>query len=518
MENRRKWQDKYWWWRGAQSAVFFYAQCGPCLAWREGKRQKKQWKQEKKERTMYAEQSGILRQPQAHEINPAWEEEIRLGPGPVKKGRKRADTKDTMSSEVDGSLKDFIGDSEERPMYWNAKRFQRPDEEIVYVDPTTERDKMEYAPPGLIRRGSSVGVGAWMVDTNEPPQKPRRTYTPTASMPPVNELHPPVVSPVPSKKEDRAWMTAPPPSAAFMHGKKGVTTRSRSGSGNTSVQSADARLNRHLGNKILDEELEAGSQLPMGTNVRPSSRRMKSSEGIELPAAQRTNSTSPFRLVREKTPPSPMRARERRPAPLRLKSNQSAKTTSTRKLSDTESGTSSSSESSKRQSRAPARYQSITKTRMNARSALNSNPVSPPVQSKSHVASESTSTLASTKFSPSSTLQPAKDSATLTPPTASPPVRDDYTPSPRKQKENRSGRAPLLVKDSSLHVLQDVVDPHVLLNSKWVRSPVIEARVPLPAGGDSPVKLKENDSPPKVLQTSAKEQLLMESRRWSWTA
>ena len=79
------------------------------------------------------------------------------------------------------------------------------------------------------------------------------------------------------------------------------------------------------------------------------------------------------------------------------------------------------------------------------------------------------------------------------------------------------GDAPLLVKDSSLHILQDVVDPHALLNSKWVKSPVIEARVPLPPG-DSP--RKENESPVKRVRPSAKEQLLLEEgvRRWSWTA
>ena len=105
----------------------------------------------------------------------------------------------------------------------------------------------------------------------------------------------------------------------------------------------------------------------------------------------------------------------------------------------------------------------------------------------------------------------------MTPLTASPPVRDEYTPSPRKRKDTKVGDAPLLVKDSSLHILQDVVDPHALLNSKWVKSPVIEARVPLPPG-DSP--RKENESPVKRVRPSAKEQLLLEEgvRRWSWTA
>lgn len=75
--------------------------------------------------------------------------------------------------------------------------------------------------------------------------------------------------------------------------------------------------------------------------------------------------------------------------------------------------------------------------------------------------------------------------------------------------------APLLVRDSSLHILQDVVDPVALLNRRWVRSPVAEAKIPLPPG-DSP--RKENESPIEVMHSSVKEQLLIEegARRWSW--
>jgi hypothetical protein len=113
----------------------------------------------------------------------------------------------------------------------------------------------------------------------------------------------------------------------------------------------------------------------------------------------------------------------------------------------------------------------------------------------------------------------AKDEVTETPITASPPVGDNYTPSPRKRRDTKMEptKSPLLVKDSSLNILQDVVDPQALLNSKWVKSPVVEARIPLPPG-DSPQK--ENDSSTRRCYPSAKEELLLEEgvRRWSWNA
>jgi hypothetical protein len=131
-----------------------------------------------------------------------------------------------------------------------------------------------------------------------------------------------------------------------------------------------------------------------------------------------------------------------------------------------------------------------------------------------------TASVISPALSLSSTLRPQKESATPTPSSASPRVIDNYTPSPRKRKDakvsvNGEPPAPLLIKDSSLHILQDVVDTDALLNSTWIRSPIIEARVPLPPG-DSP--RKENESPVRLVQASAKEQLLLEegARRWSW--
>lgn len=505
--------------------VFLYAQCGPCLAWRQSRTQKKQYKFEKQERAKYTDQPGIIRQPAPREVNPSWEEEILLGPGPVKKGRKRTNTKNSHetsssgtlapSEHAGGSLRNLIGDSKKRPMFWNFNRFQRPDEEYTYVDSPEE---VVYLPPGLIRKGSSVGVGAWVVDTQQPPSQPKRVYTPTSNMAPVNELHPPVVSSMPAKKEDRAWMTAPPPSSAFMHGKKAATTRSRSGSGNSSLQNqgSDAHLNRYVGQKLMEEKLRSGGQDIVDVEIRPSSRHVSRMPSCDTSVMQRNNSTSPFRLVREKTPTLPMRAREKRPPALRFDSNRSAESKPIDKRVPVDLEASSSSDASHtRQEQADPTYQSIVKPKVNSRAALNSNSISLLVKDGASMLG-STSSSAATSLSPFSTLQQTKDGKLATPAT-SPQIVDTYIPSPRKRKDTLGADTPIFVKDSSLHILQDVVDPRVLMNSQWVKSPAIEARMPLPAG-DSP--RKENATPIQRGHLSAKEQLLMDEgvRRWSWTA
>jgi hypothetical protein len=528
MDDKRRWEDEHWLWRGFQSAVFLYAQCGPCIAFRDSRRQKKQYKREKKERAKYPDHPNAIRQPAPHEINPHWEEEIRLGPAPPKKGRKRGNTKSSRDTASSGTLvaseTGEIGASDlidkDKIKFWNPRRYQRADEEFTYVDSVEEPPRMVYSPLGLNRRGSSVGVNGWGLEGKQLPKKPPRVYTPPSNMPPVNELHPPIISSMPAKKEDRAWMKAPPPSAAFMHGKKGVTTRSRSGSGNSSARNDDFNLGRHVGQKIVEEKIKNGERATYGTEIVPLSDRVDSKlqdEGGSEPseAPQRTHSTCSFRLAREKQP-SPFMKTRRRPAPLRLNSDNSTTSAKVKNPSEAESEMSSEScSSSLHRGRSKTTYHPITKSKRVASSALNSHPISPPPQDTT--AATSLASQVSLGLSPSSTLRPPRDSATPTPLTASPRVIDNYTPSPRKRKDTKvssDGQAPLFVKDSSLHILQDVVDPSALLNSRRIRSPVIEANLPLPPG-DSP--RKENESPVKLIHGSAKEQLLLEgARRWSW--
>lgn len=528
---KRRWEDQHWFFRGFQSAVFLYAQCGPCLAWRDNRRQKKQYKREKKERARDSDHPNILRQPAPHEVNPHWEEEIRLGPEPPKRGRKRGNTKasrDTTSSgtlvasdTAGSSMSDLAPENKDKAVFWNSRRYQRADEEFTYLDAVNRKQEMVYAPRGMQGHGSSGGVSGWTVDGDRMPEKPKKVYTPSSNMAPVNELHPPVVSSVPARRDERAWMKAPPPSVAFMHGKKGVTTRSRSGSGNSSLKNLDENLGRQVGQKLVEEKIRNAEDTKDPEETIPPSDRMDSElqeEDVAEPSTrQRSNSTSPFRLAREKQPSPTMKPR-RRPAPLRLHTDKSSKSTSTQNASDAESEASSISHTSlAERGRTRKSYQSMTKPRMAARSALNSHPITP----NSANQTVTTTSMVSPGLSPSSTLRAQKDSANQTPlSSTSPQPVDTYTPSPRKRKDTKVSAdgepaGPLLVKDSSLHVLQDVVDTDALMNSNWIRSPVVEARIPLPAPvGDSP--RKENESPLTFASVSAKEQILAEgARRWS---
>lgn len=167
---------------------------------------------------MQIAQPDLYQHPAPFEINPYWQEEMTLGPGPPprrNRGRTansdrtaktdKTDTSRTLTTAGTQSTMDSLGSSSislgpvQDPSHllgghgWNRKRYQRPDEEFLEN-----------------------------IEEHDPIAKPKPSYF-TARAPPVNDLHPPVVSTLPSNWEDRKWMKAKPPSAAFMEGKKGVT-------------------------------------------------------------------------------------------------------------------------------------------------------------------------------------------------------------------------------------------------------------------------------------------------------
>lgn len=79
-----------WFWRGTQSAIFYYASCTPWVEYKHGKKRKRQAAKARKERnedTIYM-QPGVVRQPAPFQTNEEWAQEIVEGPGPPK-GWKR---------------------------------------------------------------------------------------------------------------------------------------------------------------------------------------------------------------------------------------------------------------------------------------------------------------------------------------------------------------------------------------------------------------------------------------------
>ncbi|KAJ5729012.1 uncharacterized protein N7483_003520 [Penicillium malachiteum] len=212
-----------WLYRGAQSAVFFYATCTPCAMSIDRRKRKKDAarSQREKERCdaeieIIADQPRPFPQPVPFSTNEGWREEIALGPGPPTRRGGNRNNQRTNSWNTDQSLqskKDKSG-SLMHPLgeRLNRMRNQREDE------PLWGQEIQEV-------RGSSIGFsGRGRVD----PSEPSKYYA--AYCPPVNDLHPPIVSGPRSRAETR-WMLQPPPSAKVMAGKESFKNSARDSMG-----------------------------------------------------------------------------------------------------------------------------------------------------------------------------------------------------------------------------------------------------------------------------------------------
>ena len=142
-----------WFWRGTQSAVFYYLSCAPCTRVTDQRKKRKEIKRAKRDRKE-KEKQGDFQHPLPSELNPGWNEEIRVGPGPPTNRLTKAERKKrrlsklnplsarelesagvessngtgaTSSSTTGGPAvsQDLSRTSEEG---WNHRRYQREDE------------------------------------------------------------------------------------------------------------------------------------------------------------------------------------------------------------------------------------------------------------------------------------------------------------------------------------------------------------------------------------------------------
>ncbi|KAL4786115.1 hypothetical protein BJX76DRAFT_143368 [Aspergillus varians] len=212
-----------WLFRGAQSAVFYYVTCTPCAEAAGRRKRKKEavrarsQRQKQQSDTIITDQPRPFHQPTPFSTNPGWMEELTLGPAPPKRrGGHRGPTHHRMESWDTGavSTSSVPKDNTASPRTskigskhlgdrWNRMlRYQREDEplwgEEVEVD----------------IKGSSVGISG---QGQEDARTPSKYCVPR--VPPVNDLHPPIVSGPKSRAETR-WMLQPPPSAKVMSGKE----------------------------------------------------------------------------------------------------------------------------------------------------------------------------------------------------------------------------------------------------------------------------------------------------------
>ncbi|KAI4251138.1 MAG: hypothetical protein LQ352_005043, partial [Teloschistes flavicans] len=255
-----------WFWRGFQSAVFYYVSCAPCskLAYRR-KRRKDIARSREEAKEM---EEGLYPHPAPFSTNQYWQEEMALGPGPPRKkkdmDRKRGedsaqvsqrDLTTGSSARTGTSSADTVvakisteGSSEGAEQEstsgdgWNRKRYQREDEYLW---------------------------GADSIDDHEPGD---RSYYYVARNPAVNDLHPPVVSTQPAQRSETRWMLQPPPSARVMEGKERAN-RPRSGSGGSNGSSKrEIGLGRRLGERMMEEKRRKGQTPEEQQQPRPGMR------------------------------------------------------------------------------------------------------------------------------------------------------------------------------------------------------------------------------------------------------
>jgi len=420
-----------WLVRGIQSAIFHYVSCAPCTGYMDRKQRKKRAKQARKARLkLQMEQPELYHHPEPTGTNPFWQEEISLGPGPPPRRARRSNTcstkaapatgvQDTVVShgsssiDVSHSVDIRLSDDTQDDDNWNRKRYQREDEHLWGLS-----DLME--PLHATMSGLSAGVAGL-----KRPSTSRSGSQYSVRAPPVNDLHPPVVSLPSPHPSDNQWMLQPPPKASVMSGKERATYRSRSGSGASSR--VELSLQRQVSAKKLRQKLERGEtpELPSGS---------RGTSYCDLVAGQRHE--------RPNTP-------QARPPSASSYHRRTRRDTAMTRTDTLEHSSGDSSDTVMKHS--PSTNGSIVPDLKPIR-------VRPSRQQLSTVVS----------------------SASGEPPSLSPTSLNSA--SEHENKENFSYHTPPTSPDDvlSLGLLEDLVSPHALLNSRFVSAPLMEARIKLP--------------------------------------
>jgi hypothetical protein len=341
-------------------------------------------------------------------------------------------------------------DTLENDETWNHKRYQREDEDLWGHDEPSI--PLEHTMSG----SSADGHGFHL---RRPGTSRSGSYY-TARAPPVNELHPPVVSlPSPDPSENR-WMLQPPPKASVMAGKERASNRSRSGSGASSR--VELSLGRQVSSRQIMHKLERG-------------------ETPEVPSHSPTNSYSNLstqgqRHDRCRTPQA------RPPSATSSRRKKRRDTSRARDLAMTRTDTDSTQQSSGDSSDTVVRGSTASRTPgipdIKVIRVRQSRPALSTVFSSNSGANE-LSTLPSSHIKDHTN----SDENALTLPEKPTPVHHRFTSTSTSDSipYYLKHREPLNSSDiSSLNCLQDLVSPRALLNSRFVSAPLVEAKIRLP--------------------------------------
>ena len=286
-----------WFWRGFQSAIFYYISCAPCTKVLDQRRKKQNAARAKAEKAARkAAQARLVEDGNAAEpeydhplpssTNPFWEDDIKMGPGPPSKRRHRqagadahgkekereskdrtrksgsmemvqtaptvttgsgngsgtqdsSNTKDMISSTDNNTLDAIHPNATEASQdppdtNWNRQRYQRVDEPL-------------WGLAGDDHHPSTVETGVSPSRNSSSGRRGQQSYY-YARNPAVNDLHPPVVSTAPRSRLETQWMLQPPPRAKVMEGKE-KATRERSETVSTQSSRASSQRTGRIASK-----------------------------------------------------------------------------------------------------------------------------------------------------------------------------------------------------------------------------------------------------------------------------
>ncbi|KAL6710085.1 hypothetical protein ACN47E_009876 [Coniothyrium glycines] len=452
-----------WFMRGVQSAVFHYASCAPCTGYADGRRRRKAAKLARKARErLELEQPEAYHHPEPTGTNPYWDEEIAIGPGPPPRRARRTNggstrnvtTAGTQGSAISKAESSFDGegginvrlsdDTLGNDHNWNRRRYQREDEHLWGHDETPT--SLEHT-----SSGSSAGMAGF---SQRRPGTSRSGSYYSARAPPVNDLHPPVVSLPSPDPADNRWMLQPPPKASVMAGKERASNRSRSGSGASSR--VELALGRQVSTRQMMHKLERGETIELPpltpTGSCGSSIAGQRHDRSRMPLARPPSATSSRGIKRRDT----------------AMTNDSSVTRTDTISSHHSSGGSSDTVVRGIPTSPPNNVPDIKIIRVRqSRPALST-----------VVSASSGENIISTQ--PHRRPTSSDENAFPSKPS---PVRHRYTSAQSSDSAPylMSHRAPISTSDvSSLNCLQDLVSPRALLNSRFVSAPLVEAKIRLP--------------------------------------
>ncbi|KAF2265837.1 hypothetical protein CC78DRAFT_177507 [Lojkania enalia] len=456
-----------WLMKGIQSAVFHYASCAPCTGYMYRKQRRKQAKKDRKARQqLQLEQPDLYYHPEPSGTNPFWNEEIAMGPGPPPRRARKTNTCNTDSqrgittagthstivslgssstevNRLDSSVR--LSDDTSDDENWNRKRYQREDEDLWGFG-----ELMDSVRPTMA--GSSVGGAGGITRPGTSKSKSSADSYYAARVPPVNDLHPPVVSLPSPHPSDNRWMLQPPPKASVMSGKERATNRSRSGSGASSR--VELSLQRRVSVRQLRHKIDSGETPEIPQIFRGASH----SNLKNAPSGQRHD--------RLKTP----QARPPSASNNRKKRRHNATPLMASDISRSSGGSSSEAPPRSVPNRTPSPPQIASVPNSKIVRVRSSRQQLSTVLSSGSGGAPSASDPTFTENSLPERLMPAKHRVAYSSTQSS-----ESIPYPVKH------RAPLLSSDiSSLNVLQDRVSPRTLLGSRLVSAPLMASRIKLP--------------------------------------